>query len=499
MKPRFALILFITAILIGTFLRAQDLLEPYEDRDRGASAALFALMAKNHLRYGLGATGGVGVVNPDRCAEEFFSYYSQHPQGCVLLATFGAMMGGTQSGLRLAFLPFAIGIVFLVYRLARRRGRACAATAGAIAALTPLGVYYGAFVSFEIPTLFFLLLAVQLLLRYGRRRRKKDLVRGVLAFGAAAFCDWIALALLPALVVILPLLGEYRGRRPAPWKATGLYALAGGLALGATVLQFKLQSARYGSPIEFMWSSVRYVTPRADDFTWSDWATRIGEHATTLVGWPLLLLAAVGLARSLPSIARRRLDSTEAAALAMLLIGLANIILLGNHARWHDYSLLHLLPAIALFGAGAFPFERIRAGTLAARALSLGVLALLVWQLFQSVELLERRRGFTLNEKGRQIREVTNDGEIVILVEDQFTLQVTVASDRYLDYARDVAQLEIAKKRARSLGKQGHPIVVLVPKQGDGAGRPEFLAALEAMGTRDNRGPYDAFQLGELE
>jgi 4-amino-4-deoxy-L-arabinose transferase-like glycosyltransferase len=161
----------------------------------------------------------VGHQNLARSDDAYFAYYTHHPQGCVLLATLGASLGGTRSGLRLIFLPFAIGIVLLVYRLARQRGRPAAAVAASLAALTPLGVYYGAFVNFEVPTLFFTLLALHLFLNYRRRGRRKDAVRAALSLGVAVFCEWIALGLPFCRLVLLPFLrdGATRVRRVASW------------------------------------------------------------------------------------------------------------------------------------------------------------------------------------------------------------------------------------------------------------------------------------------
>ena len=493
------------AILAGTFLRSQDLLQPWEDGHRGSCAALFGLMARNHLRYGLTSTGGLGVLNQARSAPESFHYYTHHPQGCVLLATLGASVGGTRSGIRLIFLPLAIGIVLLIYRLARDRGRGLAAVAGAFAALAPLGVYYGAFVNFEVPTLFFTLLALHLFLRHRRRGRTKDFVRASLAAGAAVYCDWIAIGLPLTLMVLLPFMrdGASISRRRGSWKLAGVMLGAVVLSAAFSLLTFKLQTGRYGTTD----SNLPYflsVTPFGEGFDWALWAERMLEHVRTLVGAPLAWMALAGLAVLLWKGVRRRLDSVDVAAATMATIGLTNVVLLGAHAAVHDYYLLYLLPAICLLAASILPLgggdrraERPRTG--AALAGTAVAVALSAWLVFQSARVLEERRSFTLAEMGQKINEVTKDGWIVFLGESYFTLQVPVAADRHVDFAPDLRTLELRKARARYLGQTGKPMVLLVAKEREEALDPAFKSYLETESRRVDRGPFAMYRLGLLD
>jgi len=494
------------AVLTGTFLRSQDLLQPWEDGHRGSCASLFGLMARNHLRYGFGATGGLGVLNQARSSPESFHYYTHHPQGCVLLATLGASVGGTRSGIRLIFLPLAIGIVLLVYRLARARGRGFAAVSGAFAALAPLGVYYGAFVNFEIPTLFFTLLTLHLFLRYRRRGRKKDAVRAFITTGAAVFCDWIAIGLPLTLMVLLPLLrdGASKSRRRASWKLTGVMFGAAALSVAISLLNVKLQTGRYGTTDSNLPYFLR-VTPFGEDFDWGTWADKMTDHVQTLIGAPLAWMAVAGLLLLLWKGVRRRLDIVDVAAATMTTIGLTNVILLGGHAAIHDFYLLYLLPAICLLAASILPLggtdrktsQPPRAGlSVVATGIAVALCALLV---FQSARVLEERRSFTLAAMGQKINEVTKDGWIVFLAESYFTLQVPVAADRHVDFAPDLKTLEQRKALARYLGQTGKPMVLLVAKEREETLDPAFRDFLAAESRRVDRGPFAMYRLGILE
>ncbi len=505
MGRSFAVWLFIVAVLCGSFLRCQDLLAPYEDGHRGACAAFFAIMARNHLRHGLATTGGVAVLNPDWAGKEHFAYYLHHPPGAILLATIGAGLGGTNpSGLRLAFVPFAIGIIFLVHRLSRRRGLSTAAAAGAIAALTPIGVYYGPFVNFEVPTLFFVLLALHFFLRYQRGGQRKDFWRSLFAQAAAVFCDWIALGLPFCLAACAPF---RRRRAPAAGRKTGPLVHASAL-LGAAVLvvlavqaQVVIQLSRFsGQAPDASLAYYRAVTPLAPDFDWADFGRSMAHYGATLYGWPLIFLVLVGLALVARRLARRRLDDVSLAGLVMLGFGIGNVIILGNHARGHDYYQLYLLPAFSILAASAFCLPT-SASLLRARGSRLQVAALIVllgWQVFHSVQVLSERHSFKLSEVGETIKEHTEMGALVILPY-YFTLQVSATAERYVVWARDRAQLDVEMKRARAFGKVGKGILFLDPIQDGVVIAPDLEQYLREHGTRSERGPFVAYDLGCLE
>lgn len=510
MKRSHAAWLLAVAVVLGTILRAQDLLQPYENGHRGACAAFFAMMAKNHLRYGLLTTGGVPVLNPVNSVPAAFNYYMHHPPGAILLATLPANVGGTNApALRLLFLPFSIGIVVLIYRIAARRGKRTGAAAAAIAALLPLGVYYGAFVNFEIPTLFFALLALHLYLRQLRRGRPKDRWRAGVAFAAAVFCDWIALGLPILLLALAPFRRRdvrEDGIAPSGARLAAMLLLVGAGVFLLVKLQYGLQLQRFGRDADDGAGLGYYLdaTPLAKSFDGATYAAQLRAGAEALIGWPMLAAAGLGLLIALRRLAKRELDSLAFAALVLLGLGLANVVILGNAvARGHDYYLLYLLPAIALLVAEllhAVAGGEVRRQPAAPRVtLAASILiALLVLASFQSVKVLDARRGFKLDETGRQIRDITNETTVVFLPR-YFTLQLTVAADRYVETGiADVARFELARRRACDFGMDGRPLVFLVSKEELAELEPALRERLERHGPPSQKGPWLAYELGPL-
>lgn len=503
MNRRLATWFFIVALLVGSFLRGQDLLESYENGHRGACAAFFSLMARNHLRYGLTTTGGVAVINLDRVDIEHLTYYLHHPPGAIYLATLGALVGGTNpAGLRLAFLPLSIGIVLLIYRLTRRRGRATAAAAGALAATAPLAVYYGAFVNFEIPTLFFLLLSLHLLLRYRRRGRRKDLVRSAVVYAAAVFCDWIALGLPFCLMILLPLQSD-SCRKPVRQTLgqTGLLLLIGVFVFLVVQAQYAIQLSRYGSAPDASGSYYRAVTPLAKGFDLSLYLDRISGYAVTLIGPALLILAGLGLVMLLIRSLRMRLDDVAVVACTFLTIGAANELILAQNALGHDYYLLYLLPAVSILAATAFCFQdRNKSGTLRAK-LSIGLLiGVLGWQTFESVEVLSARRGFDLAVLGDKIANESQGGTVILVAgkANSKPIQVAAAAARFVLFVHDRPGLEESRRIAEYFGMVRSNMQFLIERGKEQVITEQLHEHLEQVGERRETEQFIIYELGPV-
>lgn len=514
MRNRVVVALFVIALVLGSALRARDLLMPYENGHRGATAAFFALMAKNHLRYGFQTTGGVGVLNPVKVGPEYFHYYLHHPPGTIWIATIGAALGGTTPyGLRLVFLPFSIGVVILVYRLARSRGRAAAAAAGGIAAMVPIATYYGAFVNFELPTLFFALLALHLYLRFLRRGRRRDRFRCLVATAAAVFCDWIALGLPLAL---LALAGRRADAATTARAGRRLAAamLAAGIGVGLLVkAQYLIQVARFGVAPDAGFGYYREATFLAPNFDLERFAESLSGYLTTWygdlsfgvpaslsaspLGSPLLVLAVLGLLWVLVRAIRGRLDGLDTAALVTLAIGLANLGILANHAAGHDYYLLYLFPAVALLAAttleAASRLMRLQA------LLPVALTVLCVHLYLDGERAHDLRTETLLAEAGEKIKANTPQSAVVIMPH-YYTLQVQVTADRLVLDAATPEMLTAQLQKAVRYGHVGRPVLFLVDRASADALPHPLVDALQkrAIAPAEPRGPFLAYDLGVL-
>lgn len=522
MRNRVVLVIFLLALFVGSYLRARDLLLPYENGHRGATAAFFALMAKNHLRYGFQTTGGVCVVNPGRVDREHLHYYLHHPPGTIWIATLGAALGGTTpAGLRLVFLPFSIGVILLVYRLGRSRGRRIAAAAAAIAAMVPIATYYGAFVNFELPTLFFSLLALHLFERYRRRGRRRDHARCLFAFAAAVFCDWIAFG-IPICLWILTRLAraEDRAKTPdhvghAPLRARRLVPQLFGAGVAVVIavkVLYAIQTARFGIDPDAAAGIGYYlqVTPFAATFDLDTFWTKISLYLNTWYGSvrlaasgnsvaisPLICLAAIGLIPVAFRAVKRRLDSLDITALTILAMGTANLAVLANHATVHDYYVFYLFPAVALLSAGLLAY--LPSAGKARFAFPIVLIALLGHLYVEGEDAHDTRTVTLLADNGERIKKHTNQEDVVILPH-YFTLQVSVTADRLILNAKDTTEFAQALQRATDLGHTGRPVVFLVDKAASADLDPALVRELEqrSKGPKEERGPFLAYDLGVL-
>lgn len=503
MRKNFAAWLFVIAILVGSVLRGQDLLQPYEDGVRGSTASFFSLMAKNHLRYGLFTTGGVGVVNPDRVGARHFLYHTEHPPGAVLLATAGARLGGTNpAGLRLLFLPFSIGVIFLVYRLTKPGGKRLAAAAGALAATLPAGVYYGTFVHFEIPTLFFLLLTLHLFLRFRRRGRRKHLLQSLICFAAAVAFDWIALALPVLLLLLLPM--SRRPRTSPKWLGPMTHAiylvLVGLMVMGLVQLQYQLQLGRYGTEPGGHGVYASGILNLYHGMDWSRFRFLLSSYAQVSLGWIVFALSLVGLLFGLLRASRRRLDDVQLAGLALLGLGLIHMLIMTESARDFDtFHLIYITPAFCIFAAMAL-FPPGLADKLPAKLLSAVLILLLAWQTTQAVSLLAERRSFELSELGTRLAKSTRPGTVIIVGRERnvTTLQVAVSADRYVVFVHDVEGLNEARRRARFLGMVNCRSYFLVDQNGTESITPELAQLLERQGASRSENGFVVYTLPRM-
>lgn len=509
---RLASLLVALAIVIGIAERGRDLLEDYEGGHRGACAALFSILAKNHLRYGILETGGVPVLNPVKVAAEHFAYYMHHPPGTVLVAWVGAGLTGTRAaGLRFVFLVFAIAIVIVIGRLARGGRTPARAAALCVAATMPVLVYYGPFPNFELPTLFFALLALHLFLRHLRRGRAKDAWRAAWAQALAVGCDWIALGLPLLIAAFLPLrANEPRtfadGRRVRRGFALGLLFAASIVTVVAVKLVYAWQLSRYGHPADGSGGSaliyILNVTPLSKSFALGPFLEQMRAYSAELIGWPAMIVAAIGLATTLPRLVSRRIGDGEFAAWVMLGLGVGNLVVLAMHASRHDYYLLYVAPAIALFAAQCV--RRVagdrsdRTRTAAALALTAALTVVLAWR---SDTVIESRRNFDLARLGHEIAAQTQTRESdPIFLFGEYTLQVLAQSDRYIDGVLSLQDFAVKRDRAwKQFGMGGRQTLFLASEDQVERIEPTLRAWLDRTSPRTRLGPFVAWELGVLE
>jgi hypothetical protein len=187
---------------------------------------------------------------------------------------------------------------------------------------TPIQILFGNMVNYEPPILFLTMLGWVLL-------SKKQNVSGILAFVGAVFIDWSACFL--AAGAGLALLSERR------WKDfLGLGASTGAM-FGA--MFYWLHSNSTGGGL------LGLGTTRAKGVSLEKWFDVTSDRMVELFGWPLLVLAALGL---VAQIFRRRIDPV---VITFSAGPMAYYLVFKQAAYVHNFYLLLLMPAIVVSSA----------------------------------------------------------------------------------------------------------------------------------------------------
>jgi len=287
----------------------------------------------------------------------------------VWRATPGWLLTASLLAVRLVSLLAAVGSVYLTYRLGTAlRDRATGRLAALLFGLTFEVVVLAREGGEDLPALFFLLLALYLLVRYVQAGGTGRFYAASAAGGVAMGLKLTAAPVAPT--VLLAYVLRERGTEGAWWR--GLWRsrqLRRGAALGAVALVLSFPDVLVGNlqPVGhrlFGQTGYRIVDPVGPDAPVPWWFLR--GYASGF-GWPLFVGVAAGTAATLRALDR----GDDATALVAGCLGM----FLALFVPWHDFRPHHLLPTMALLVLlGAAGLVRLRrrhptAGGLAVAAL----------------------------------------------------------------------------------------------------------------------------------
>lgn len=258
---------------------------------------------------------------------------------------------------RLSMLGFAVGSVYLTYRLGTSLGDRAT---GRISAIVLLGTFGFLMIAHEggedMPALFFVLLSLALLVEYVETGERRRFYHASMAGGAA-----IAFKLTAAPIVgIIALAFLFRAFASEPRIGRALVQprlIVGGATLGGVVILAGFPTLLVGELDVFVDRLVDGVTSRPNVHSGPDaptWWWFLRGYASGF-GLPLFLTVLIGGAVTLWRLGTQSRDPRKGLVVALA----ASYI--GMFSLWHDFRVHHLLPTFPLLAVlAAGPIQRVR-------------------------------------------------------------------------------------------------------------------------------------------
>ena len=310
--------------------------------------ARYSIIARNFVRDGFLDAPPVqkthtGVLPPGVKSGPLTTHPPMVPLAVAVVFT----ITGTDSAwaARLAVIPAALLSLVLLALLARRLGsRRLAAATALFMTLTPCAAFYGAWVD---PvgwwSMTWILAFFHVFLPWLKGgNAPPGLWRGpvlALLFVLAMLAEWNAVFLLPLIFMEVIFGGGKRRWVPPVFL---------GLAVILVYFIYRTILPTSTGYLEFMRKLVRFDNWNADFFL------QLFAHYRTLFGWPVLLLAATGMAGLCLRAATGRISPLDRLTAALLLFQAYYAFLYPVGVKIHDFCSLYLLLPFSLLAARVF-------------------------------------------------------------------------------------------------------------------------------------------------
>ncbi len=326
------LVVLLATAAIG--LRCIGLTRVFGADNLGGAGALFAIIARNYLRYGYRASGLLPIVTAEGPPSPAFFYTHHPPMVPLLVSASFALFGPHEWAARLVPLAASmLSLGLMVHLAVRFYGWRVALLVLAIATTLPLDAHLAAHVDVQGSVLLALVLATVTCLAHRR------LGAALACFTLAAMTDWPALY-LPILLVLAPWPFDYP--RPRPFLT--------GLVLYAVVLFVVLATWLSGPGAILAALRERALSFRSDagqPFDVAQWLRLVvGTYLWQLCTPVPFCLVLVWCIARVPALVRR--PHPERLALFLLLFGLMHVLVGFQGAYQHEFWMHYLRSGVPL-------------------------------------------------------------------------------------------------------------------------------------------------------
>ena len=353
---------FVFILILATVLSCYRIAEPAWDDTHGQGVldghhgtvlSENGHYAQNYLRFGYLRTKFGQVTHWEEVkSTDVFHYYLDHPPLITLLISLSFRLLGTQAwSARLVTVTSSLGILLLVFFLARRLADVRVALfASFLLALTPMYNYYARLSDQHVLASFFSLLTFVFYLLWIESGTRWFYVGIFISFILGALSDWVTYFVVPPILLHYLAL-EYRRSRNLRFVI--LFGLAP-IVLFGTYLGWTYSLAGKGA-IEGLLNRFLFRTTSGGAtggtflFTVWDFYAQGYTRARLFLTPTICLLSIVWLVSFIVSATQGRFVNQDAFLFSLLLFGLSHDLVLRNLVFIHDYSMFfHLVPFFAI-------------------------------------------------------------------------------------------------------------------------------------------------------
>lgn len=327
-------------LLIGSLLLSVNITKPFIGQ-HDWNGVVYGQEAKNFVRYGylplrFGATLSAGIKPIEEL--KFSTHYA--PVLPVLISFSYRLFGVSEWSTRLFPILASISSLFLIMLLGTelvswRAGM----IAGALAAVTPMFIYYGKNPVHEVVQLPFSLLAFYAYLKLRRTSMNTWLLLIIGSLTAAMLVGWPGYYAVGLIALHGLLFGKHRRLMlvllTLPFVLFALYLLHVSLIAPESFPNlFTSASARIGSGVSM-----------------TSWIQREVRYAVNLFSGTLLGLSGIWMIQTTRNAIRGRINEDEILLAFLGVYGTAHAVLFRDASWFHEYLLFPFLPFLALTSA----------------------------------------------------------------------------------------------------------------------------------------------------